>query len=118
MKQAGSQVLKNCNFKKELSKFLLQEWKKDYYVSFIRGKTVFASHAGSCFSYTCNLKSNSMVVLQPEIFQNNHEEANTLITFFASQPTGNILVRASNTDVLIILLGYLGNCWPEVAAGS
>ena len=117
LKQAGSQVLKNCNFKEELSKFLLQEWKKDYYVPFIRGKTVFASHAGSCFSYTCDSKSDSMVVQQPEILQNNHEEADTLITFFASQLTGNILVTASDTDVLIILLGYLGNCRPEVAAG-
>ena len=50
--------------------------------------------------------------------QSPHKEADTLITFFASQLAGNILVRASDTDVLTILLGYLGNCRPEVAAKS
>ena len=32
--------------------------------------------------------------------------------------SGSILVRASDTDVLVILLGYLGKCQPEVSSGS
>ena len=32
--------------------------------------------------------------------------------------SGSILVRASDTDVLVILLGYLGKCPPEVSSES
>ena len=118
LEQADSHLLRNSIFKEELTKFLLQEWKKDFYVPFIKGKTVFASHGGTCYSYTSDLKSDTMVVQQPQQFQNSHEEADTLMTFFASQPTRSILVRASDTDVLVILIGYLEKCRPQVAAGS
>ena len=57
-----------------------------------------------------------MVVQQPQQFQNSHKEAGTLITFFAFQLTGSILVRTSDTNVLVILIGYLGKYRPEVAA--
>ena len=57
LKHAGSHLLRNSIFKKELTKFLLQEWKKDCCVSFMKRKTVFASHGGTCYSYTSNLKS-------------------------------------------------------------
>ena len=84
----------------------------------MQGKTVFVCHGGNCYSYTSNLKSDTLVVQQPSQFQNRHEEADTLITFFVSQLTGSTLVRASDTDVLVILIGYLEKCRPEVAAGS
>ena len=49
-------------------------------------------------------------------FQRNHCEADTLIAFHAFTGVGNILVRASDTDVLFILKGMLGreqrNCGP------
>ena len=116
LKQAGSHLLRNSIFK-ELTKLLLQEWNRDCYVPFIKGKTVFPFHGGTCYSYTSGLKSDTMVMQQPQQFQNSHK-ADTLITFFASQLTGSILVKASDTDVLVILIGYLGKCQPEVAAGS
>ena len=81
-------------------------------------KNSVASHGGTCYSYTSDLKSDTMVVQQPQQFQNSHEEADSLITFFTFQVTGSILVRASDTDVLVILIGYLEKCRPEVAAGS
>ena len=59
-----------------------------------------------------------MVVQQPENFQNSHEEAHTLVTFFASQLTGNTIIRASDTHVLAILLGYLGKSNQEASTGS
>ena len=46
LKQKGSQLLKNSNFKEELVKFLMQKWKKDHYINFLKEKTVFVSHPG------------------------------------------------------------------------
>ena len=47
--------------------------------------------------------------------QANHEEADTLTAFHLENTSGNrIILRASDTDVLIILIGVLGNQCPEV----
>ena len=58
-----------------------------------------------------------MMVQQPEIFQNVQEEVGILIVFFVSWLSGRILVRASDTDVLVILLGCIGKRPPEVSSG-
>ena len=50
LKQTGLQLLRNGNFNKELAKFLLVEWKKDQYAPFLKGKTLLATHAGTCYS--------------------------------------------------------------------
>ena len=68
LKQTGLHLLRNENFKKELAKVLLEEWKKDYYKPFLKGKTLFATHAGTCYSYTSDFSCSSMMVQQPEIF--------------------------------------------------
>lgn len=45
----------------------------------------------------------------PSHLQCSHEEADTLIAFHANSiSTGNIMIRSSDTDVLIILLGLCG----------
>ena len=50
-----------------------------------------------------------MEVDQPSSLQSQHEEADTLIAFHARKISdGNILVRSSDTDVFIILLGLCG----------
>ena len=47
--------------------------------------------------------------------QANHEEADTLTAFHLENTSGNrIILRASDTDALIILIGVLGNQCPEV----
>ena len=38
----------------------------------------------------------------------SHEEADTLLAFHASSVAGNAVIRASDTDVLVILLGMIG----------
>ena len=40
--------------------------------------------------------------------QGSHEEADTLLAFHASCVAGNAVIRASDTDVLVILLGMIG----------
>ena len=43
----------------------------------------------------------------PGYLQGVHEEADTLIAFHVCQQNGNVIVRASDTDVLIILLAMM-----------
>ena len=40
--------------------------------------------------------------------QCSHEDADTLFAFHASSVAGNAVIRASDTDVLVILLGMIG----------
>ena len=49
----------------------------------------------------------------PINFHEHHEEADSLITFHMSQSKGNLIVRGTDTDILIILLGMLGNYGEE-----
>jgi hypothetical protein len=54
------------------------------------------------------MKVNSMGILiveEPTEFQGNHEEADTLLAFHAYRIGGRIMVRSSDSDVLIILVG-------------
>ena len=49
-----------------------------------------------------------MNVERPANLQGSHEEADTLLAFHVSTTTGNLVIRASDTDVLVILLGMIG----------
>ena len=49
-----------------------------------------------------------MHVGHPAHPQVSHEEADTLLAFHASSVAGNAVIRASNTEVLVILLGMIG----------
>ena len=107
-KQSGQQLLKNGLFKDQLAIFLLNEWVKDHYGPIIGRKRLVVSHGGRCVTYTFNATENIMKVEHPPHLQGIHEEADTLIAFHVNHVKGHILVRASDTDVLVILLGMLG----------
>ena len=107
-KQSGQQLLKNGLFKDQLAIFLLNEWVKDHYGLIIGRKRLVVSHGGRCVTYTFNATENIMKVEHPPHLQGIHEEADTLITFHVNHVKGHILVRASDTDVLVNLLGMLG----------
>ena len=47
-------------------------------------------------------------VRKKNVFQGDHEEADTLLAFHASHTNGSLIIWASDTDVLIIILGMLG----------
>ena len=56
-----------------------------------------------------NNKDNVLQIEEPNHLHCRHEEADTLIAFHANNiSTGNILVRFTDTDVFIILLGLYG----------
>ena len=49
-----------------------------------------------------------MLVESPDCFQGCDCEADTLIAFHASTAMANILLRASDTDVVVVLIGMIG----------
>lgn len=71
-------------------------------------KVLLASHGGKCYRYACatnNMETTTAVTVeQPVELQGKHEEADTLIALHVSNLAGNVVVRASDTDVLVILL--------------
>ncbi|KAK4309970.1 hypothetical protein Pmani_018437 [Petrolisthes manimaculis] len=108
VRQKGQTLLSSSSFKNELGKFLLREWQKDHYWSLLNGKTLYASHGGVCYKYTPN-ENQQIHVSSPAHLQANHEEADTLIAFHLENITYNaVIIRSSDTDVLVILIGFLG----------
>ena len=108
IRQSGKKLLTNGAFKNELAKFLFKEWRKSNYWNIFGGKTLLASFGGECFQYFpdehCNITVNS-----PSYLQGDHEEADMLIAFHAANASdGNVIVRTSDTDVLVILIGAIG----------
>ena len=86
--------------------FVMTEWKKFEYSQVIGDKVLYVSHGGICLRYAnCE---NGFEIDAPEQFQGRHEEAETLIALHAKQLCGkSLLVRSSDTDVLIILIALL-----------
>ena len=106
------QLLKNVKFKNEFAKFLQKEWQENHNASVIGCKTIYISCGGICVTvstYQTGCEINSYF---PQELKNNHEEADTLIGYHVAQLLSergcSVLVRASDTDVLVILIGLLG----------
>ena len=114
IRQSTQTLLSNSTFKNEFAKFLLKEWTKDHYWSLFDGKVLSVSHGGECYQYLPT-DNEKVQVSKPAHLQGDHEEADTLIAFhIANSQADNVVVRASDTDVLIILVAMLGKLRPEV----
>ena len=86
----------------------MKEWQNSQYGSIIERKKLCVSHGGKCVMYR-NINNEHVDVQVSSEFQAKHEEANTLIAFHArTLVTETILVRFTDTDVLVILLGLVG----------
>ena len=117
LRQKGETLLKNGTFKDELGRFLIKEWGKSHYHNILDGRTLYASYGGDCTQYVPDENEVSILVNKPAHLQGDHEEADTLIAFhLVNTSTSNVIIRASDTDVLVILVGILGNQRPEVRA--
>ena len=56
-----------------------------------------------------NNNDHERMITEPANLQSRHEEADTFVAFHAIQsPEGNILIRSTDTGVLVILLGPAG----------
>lgn len=106
-RQSGVELLKNVLFKEAFANFLMEEWKKPHYGPIIGGKTVYISHGGTCMKM--KNKEEVLETEKPSHLQCQHEEADTLLAFHTNSiSSGTILVRSTDTDVLVILLGLAG----------
>lgn len=54
-----------------------------------------------------------IIIHQQENLQGHHEEADTLVALHVSTAHGNIIVRLSDTDILVIMLGLPGRMTEE-----
>lgn len=95
-------------FKEELAKFLMKEWQKHHNGAIIGGRTIVLSHEGNCVRLIFHQSENKMAVDTLDVLQGDHEEADTVLAFHASHTHGSLIIRASDTDVLIIILGMFG----------
>ena len=91
-----------------MAKFLLHEREKDHYLFILGGKTLVVSFGGECQRYIPDeFKHN--IVTKPLEYQGDHEEADTLIAFHVFNiKEREIIIRASDKEVLIIFIGFLG----------
>ena len=56
-----------------------------------------------------NNNDHDLVITEPDYIQSRHEEADTPVAFHANQAhEGSILVRSTDTDVLVILIWLAG----------
>ena len=102
----GKDLVKNQSFKDQFSMFVMTEWKKIEYSQVIGDRVLFVSHGGNCLRYANS--ENGFEIDAPEQFQGRHEEADTLIALHAKQLCEkSLLVRSSDTDVLIILIALV-----------
>ena len=99
--------LKNRHFKEALINFLASYWENDFNSTILLDKRVFITVEEQCFSY--NSDGNRIIKTEETDFNCQHEEADTRIMFHISKapPNSKILVKANDTDVLIILLGNI-----------
>ena len=107
-RKKGAELLQNGLFKEEFAAFLMQEVRREHFAAVIQNKTVYVSHGGNCVK----LWVNYVGVLEweeLEDYQGYHEEADTLLIFHATTLSGNILVRSSDTDVLVLLVSLAKN---------
>lgn len=85
-----------------------------YLYIYLTQKTLYASHGRVCFQYTHD-ELQQISDTSPTHFQADHEEADTPIAFHLTKITATtILVRASGTYVLVIVIGILGKQRPGV----
>lgn len=101
--------LKNFRFKEALVKFLANHWIDDSFATTLGNKKIYITVGEQCFSY-CSV-ANCVVQTEETELACQHEEADTRIVFHISKLPENskILVKAADTDVLIILLGNMHN---------
>ena len=103
--------LKNGENKNQLVKFLLSEWRKDIFATVLLDKKLFVNSCTECMLLTS--ADGKTVECQPinELFS-SQEEADTRIILHAiyhsesALTEESIIVRSSDTDVLLLLLYF------------
>lgn len=119
--------LKNSSFKEALVKFLISHWTSDELIPVIGHRRIYLNHE-KCYHYYVQYSNSGNKVIC-EIDENldcsSHEEADTKMVFHVTKDSSEkILIRCSDTDVLIILLGNMehtcksSEIWMLVGTGT
>ena len=106
-KQTCDCLVKNSSFKQEICNFVYREWQKPHYQSILDGKTLYVAIENSCVCIE-GTASLSQSVTYPTNLQGKHAEADTLIAFHAAESKGDIMIWASDTDILVVLISMIG----------
>jgi len=121
-----SKALKSPSFKQQLPRFLMKEWASEHHAHVLSGREIFLGVDGECVQFcVVNDRVERQLVARLNC---NHPEADTrlclhMIDADAHMPTGgDIVVRATDTDVLVMLLHHLhrvgANVWMEVGTSG
>lgn len=116
--------MRNINFKEELINFFSNHWGYDEMASFINSKEVYIS-ADECHKYSVVHDKVCKTTLQ-SLACPGHEEADTKIVFHICQldDDKNVVVRTSDSDIPIIVLGNMHNfknkvrVWIKLGTGN
>lgn len=116
--------LKNTQFKTALVKFFIHHWSTDDMVPFINNKIVHLSF-DQCYCY--RVENNKVNMMKDDnLTCEKHEEADSRIVYNICQINFNaeIVVRCSDSDILIILLGNMDHLkaplklWVNMGVGN
>lgn len=116
-------ALKSKSFKKQLPQFLANEWQDSSYANILGDREVFLDVPGECYKF--QVTEGVMQRDTVDGLRNNHEEADTKIclhSLSADRENGNIVVRASDTDIAVILLyhcyRFQSTLWMDIGTVS
>ena len=105
-----SKALKSRSFKQQLPKFLVKDWADKRHFPILCGKNLYVGLNTDCLQFS---GINGMVeVISVPHLECNHSEADIRICLHATDAgksncnAGDIVVRASDTDVAVILLHH------------
>ena len=119
-------ALRSPSFKTALLKFFMEEWKDDKYAPVIQQKIVIVAHEEQCLQYTTSLSGTVEHNEAPQYIC-SHVEADTRLAYHLSVlskavPGQNVVVRATDADIMIILLYHSrqieDNVWMDVGHSS
>lgn len=116
--------LRNDNFKISVVKFICENWQNDCYAPILSNKCLYVNCDDICYKF---YSIDGLV--HREIDDNlfcAHEEADSRIVYHLSKMPSNsqVIIKTSDTDVLIIILGNIHNLpenlsmWLEVGVQS
>ena len=102
-------ALNSTSFKKELPSFLVKEWQRQHNSDLIGDRDIYVGHLSECLHIF--VENGSVKCENVDSLQCNHAEADTRVCLHAKHvdnvvDTANIIVRASDTDIAVILIHH------------
>lgn len=122
-----SAELKNITFKEDLVEYFLESWKRKEMAPFFGNKIVYVNYK-ECYRYEV-IDGNVVQTIERLQSCPKHEEADTKIIYHVCnfkelEPPYNVLIRCSDTDILVIMLGNMNflqkevEVWMDVGVGK